>query len=54
MEIQSLIIFVIASLSINLVPGPDVIYIVSNTMKGSFKIGLKATLGLGVGYIFQL
>ncbi|MFT7506749.1 MAG: threonine/homoserine/homoserine lactone efflux protein, partial [Gammaproteobacteria bacterium] len=30
MEINTLIFFVIAALSINLIPGPDVIYIVTN------------------------
>ena len=47
MEMNALILFVIAALSINLIPGPDVIYIVSNTMKGSMRAGIKAAvLGL--------
>lgn len=53
MELHSLLLFAVASLSINLIPGPDVVYIVSNTMKGNLKVGLKATLGLGVGYFFH-
>lgn len=53
MEYQTLILFVVASLSINLIPGPDVVYIVSNTMKGSMKMGLRAALGLGVGYLLH-
>ena len=51
MEFQTLLLFTIACLSINLIPGPDVIYIVSNTMKGKIVSGMKAALGLGVGYI---
>lgn len=51
MEINSLILFVIAALSINLIPGPDVIYIVSNTLHGKMRAGFKASLGLGVGYL---
>ncbi|MGI0117675.1 LysE family translocator [Zooshikella sp. RANM57] len=51
MEINSLLLFVVACLTINLIPGPDVIYIVSNTMKGKMASGIKAALGLGVGYI---
>jgi len=43
--------FCVASLSINLIPGPDVVYIVSTTMKGKFKLGFEASLGLGVGYL---
>jgi len=40
-------------MSINLIPGPDVVYIVSSTMKGKFQSGLKASLGLGVGYLIH-
>tara|TARA_R110001583_G_scaffold18667_7_gene74062 strand:+ start:852 stop:1481 length:630 start_codon:yes stop_codon:yes gene_type:complete len=51
MEMNTLILFVIAALSINLIPGPDVIYIVTNTIKGKMKSGIEASLGLGVGYL---
>ena len=50
MELHTLLLFAVASLSINLIPGPDVIYIVSNAMKGKMIGGMKAALGLGVGY----
>ncbi|AUD60242.1 lysine transporter LysE [Shewanella sp. Pdp11] len=50
MDLNSLILFAVACLAINLIPGPDVIYIVSNTMKGKMISGLKAAMGLGVGY----
>lgn len=53
MELQTLLLFVIASLSINLIPGPDVIYIVSNTMAGKMKMGLRAAMGLGLGYFIH-
>lgn len=53
METNTLILFVIAALSINLIPGPDVIYIVTNTMKGKMKLGIEASLGLGVGYLIH-
>ncbi|MBB1335572.1 MULTISPECIES: LysE family translocator [Pseudoalteromonas] len=53
MEFNSMMLFVIACLAINLIPGPDVIYIVSNTMKGKMVSGMKAALGLGVGYFFH-
>jgi len=46
-------LFSIACLSINLIPGPDVIYIVSNTIKGKITSGLKAALGLGMGYFLH-
>ncbi|WP_087026038.1 LysE family translocator [Thaumasiovibrio subtropicus] len=51
MEFQTVLLFILASLSINLIPGPDVVYIVSNTMRGDFKAGIKASLGLGAGYL---
>lgn len=53
MEFHTLLLFTVACLSINLIPGPDVIYIVSNTMKGKMASGLKAALGLGVGYFIH-
>jgi threonine/homoserine/homoserine lactone efflux protein len=53
MEFHTLLLFTISCLSINLIPGPDVIYIVSNTMKGKMVSGMKAALGLGVGYFIH-
>ncbi len=50
MDLQSLLLFIVACLAINMIPGPDVIYIVSNTMKGKLTAGFKAALGLGMGY----
>ncbi|MGJ8582424.1 MAG: LysE family translocator [Psychromonas sp.] len=51
MDMHTLILFIIAALSINLIPGPDVVYIVTNTMKGNIKSGVQAALGLGTGYL---
>ncbi|MCM0148979.1 LysE family translocator [Photobacterium galatheae] len=51
MELQTLLLFSLASISLNLVPGPDVIYIVSNTMRGKMRSGIQAALGLGIGYL---
>lgn len=53
MDLNTLLLFVIAALSINLIPGPDVIYIVTNTMKGKMKAGIEASLGLSVGYLIH-
>lgn len=50
MDLNSLLLFAVACLAINLIPESDVIYIVSNTMKGKMISGLKAATGLGVGY----
>ncbi|MBQ4836613.1 MULTISPECIES: LysE family translocator [Pseudoalteromonas] len=51
MEFSSIYVFVLACLAINLIPGPDVIYIVTNTMRGQVTSGVKAASGLGVGYV---
>ncbi|QTL35168.1 LysE family translocator [Pseudoalteromonas viridis] len=51
MDLHSLLLFVFACLAINMIPGPDVIYIISNTLKGKFASGMKASLGLGAGYV---
>ncbi|MCW8329439.1 LysE family translocator [Photobacterium sp. SDRW27] len=53
MELHTILLFIIASLTLNLIPGPDVIYIISNTMRGKAFAGTQAALGLGVGYIFH-
>ncbi|MDC8831023.1 LysE family translocator [Alteromonas gilva] len=53
METESLLLFVVACLTLNMIPGPDVIYIVTHSMKGKVSDGLKATLGLGLGYLFH-
>ncbi|WP_047049593.1 LysE family translocator [Vibrio mexicanus] len=50
MDFNSILLFIVACLTINMIPGPDVVYIVSNTMKGKFTSGMKAAFGLGVGY----
>ncbi|CAI2308838.1 Threonine efflux protein [Vibrio parahaemolyticus] len=50
MDLNAILLFVVACLAINMIPGPDVIYIVSNTMKGKLASGFKAAIGLGVGY----
>ncbi len=50
---HTLLLFVISALSINLIPGPDVIYIVTTTMKSKMKSGIEASLGLGVGYLIH-
>ena len=53
MKVETLFLFSLASLSINLIPGPDVVYIVSNTMKGKVQSGTQAAVGLGIGYLFH-
>lgn len=53
MEFNTILLFSITSLSLNLIPGPDVIYIVSNTLKGKINAGIKSAVGLGIGYLIH-
>lgn len=53
MSLDTLLLFTITCLSLNLIPGPDVIYIVSNAMKGGMRQSATAALGLGIGYFFH-
>ncbi|MCH2057506.1 MAG: LysE family translocator [Thalassotalea sp.] len=53
MDSEALLLFAVACLTLNMIPGPDVIYIVTNSMKGKVSDGLKAALGLGAGYLFH-
>ncbi|WP_026972804.1 LysE family translocator [Aliagarivorans marinus] len=53
MDWNTLSLFLLASLTLNLIPGPDVVYIVSHSMHGKLSRGLTAALGLGVGYLLH-
>ena len=49
MPIDQLLIFVAAGLLLNLTPGPDVLYIVSNALRGGARVGMVAALGITTG-----
>ncbi|PSJ41116.1 LysE family translocator [Zobellella taiwanensis] len=51
MEPHTLLMFAAATLSLNLIPGPDVAYVVSSAMRGRLRAGIRAALGLGLGYL---
>lgn len=42
-------LFVLAGWLLNLTPGPDVLYIVTNALRGGFRAGVVATLGISAG-----
>jgi threonine/homoserine/homoserine lactone efflux protein len=44
-----LLLFVAAGLLLNLTPGPDVLYIVSNALRGGARAGMVAALGITAG-----
>lgn len=49
MTLESLLLFAAAGLLLNLTPGPDVLYIVSNALRGGARAGVVAALGITAG-----
>jgi threonine/homoserine/homoserine lactone efflux protein len=49
MTLQSLLLFALAGLLLNLTPGPDVLYIVSSALRGGARAGMVAALGITAG-----
>ncbi len=49
MPIDQLLLFVAAGLLLNLTPGPDVLYIVSNALRSGARVGMVAALGITAG-----
>ncbi len=47
--IDHLGLFIAAGLLLNLTPGPDVLYIISNGLRGGWRGGAVAALGIGAG-----
>jgi threonine/homoserine/homoserine lactone efflux protein len=47
--IDNLALFVVAGLLLNITPGPDVVYIVTNALRNGFKSGAVAALGIVAG-----
>src|SRR6478735_3711049 len=46
---QHLLLFIAAGLLLNLTPGPDVLYIVSNSLRSGARAGVVAGLGITAG-----
>ena len=49
MGIDPLALFVVAGLVLNLTPGPDVLYIVTNALRSGARAGIVAALGITAG-----
>ena len=49
MPFDQLLLFIAAGLLLNLTPGPDVLYIVSNGLRGGARAGVVAALGITTG-----
>jgi threonine/homoserine/homoserine lactone efflux protein len=48
-DTQQLLLFMLAGLLLNLTPGPDVLYIVSNAIRRGARSGVVAALGINAG-----
>ena len=48
-DAQHLLLFIAAGWLLNLTPGPDVLYIVSNALRGGTRAGVVAGLGITAG-----
>jgi len=49
MGIDHLALFVVAGIALNLTPGPDVLYIVTNALRSGARAGIVAALGITAG-----
>ena len=49
MPLEQLLLFIAAGLLLNLTPGPDVLYVVSNALRGGARVGVVAALGITAG-----
>jgi threonine/homoserine/homoserine lactone efflux protein len=49
MPLEQLLLFVGAGLLLNLTPGPDVLYIVANALRGGARVGMVAAVGITTG-----
>ena len=49
MDAHHLLLFIAAGLLLNLTPGPDVLYIVTNAMRSGARAGMVAALGITAG-----
>ncbi|OUR69804.1 hypothetical protein A9Q76_08820 [Arcobacter sp. 31_11_sub10_T18] len=52
--ITDLSLFIITGLLLNITPGADMLYILSNTFQKGFKTGFAATLGISTGCLFHV
>ena len=48
-DVQHLLLFIAAGLLLNLTPGPDVLYIVANSLRSGARAGIVAGLGITAG-----
>jgi threonine/homoserine/homoserine lactone efflux protein len=53
LDTTQLLLFMTATLALNLVPGPDVLYVLANSARHGIRGGVFATLGVSAGIVFH-
>ena len=53
-DAHQLLLFIAAGLLLNLTPGPDVMFIVANAVRGGWRAGVAAALGIGGGCLVHV
>jgi len=53
-DLHHLLIFIAAGLLLNLTPGPDVMFIVANAVRGGWRAGVAAALGIAGGCLVHV
>jgi len=53
-EVQHLPLFIASGLALNLTPGPDVMFIVTQSLRGGFRSGSAAALGISAGCLVHV
>ena len=52
-EVSQLLLFMAATLALNLAPGPDVLYVLANSARHGVRGGIFAALGISAGIVFH-
>ncbi len=52
-EASTLLLFAAAAISINLTPGPDMLYVIARSVGQGRRAGIVSALGLSVGYVLH-
>lgn len=53
-DAHHLLLFIVAGILLNLTPGPDVLYIVTNSLRSGVKAGVVAALGINAGCFIHI
>ena len=53
LDTAQLLLFMTATLAVNLAPGPDVLYVLANSARHGIRGGMFATLGISAGIVFH-